>query len=148
MTPCPLCHHPLYHQSPPLLKLPPLRIYCDGCQGWLAWESTDETRQVDGKAPLCPACKRPMALKNLKKGGVRFGCETWKACGTGMRPEGATVTIEVPVYRLVGLEVSEGDEDAARYSLAWEERQGDYDRIREREAAQERRFGFDRGKKV
>lgn len=151
---CPICQHPLYHESPPLVKLPPLRVYCDGCQGWLAWEPTGETQRVDEKAPLCPACKKPMALKNLRKGGLRFGCETWKACKTGMRPEGATVTIDVPVYRLVRLEVVESeetaasDEDAARFSRAWEERQGDYDKIREREAARERRFRFDRGVKV
>lgn len=145
MTPCPLCQHPLYHESPPLVKLPPLRVYCDGCQGWLAWEPTDETRRVQA-APLCPACKRPMALKNLRAGGLRFGCETWKACQTGMRPEEATVAISVPVYRLVGLEAVAGDKDAARFSRAWEKRQGDYDKIREREGARERRFRFDRGK--
>lgn len=128
---CPLCQHRLHHESPPLLRLPPLRVYCDGCQGWLAWEPTNETRQVRA-APLCPACKRPMVLKNLKAGGVRYGCETWQECGTGMRGEHDRVAIDVPVYELVPWDDGALTDDERHFNELYEARVRDWERIEAR----------------
>lgn len=140
MTPCPLCAHLLYHQSPPLVRVPPLRVYCDGCRGWLRWEPTDETRQVE-VAPLCPACQKSMILKSSARySGLRWGCETWKVCRSGMRPETATATIDVPVYRLVPWVTERATEDEKHFARLDREAQERRTRLENQAARHKRKW--------